>query len=369
MPFDHGPISFSICKLPDKLPDDLLTRLNDKKGYSLDSVLDEPQIGWVGSRHLLETRIDEETAFKGGYLYLVLRSAVRKIPPSLYTAECRIEELVVLNEKKIQSISRKQKKEIKESVKERLLKDMPPTLKGIPFVVDSTKDLLYLGATSTVQIGQFISYFLETMDLGPISLVPEIVAEDLFNINPDIVPTLPIGSECPDNIEDERSLGRDFATWMWYFQEVEGGTFAVDGLGSFSLMIDGPLSFKADGDSAQQAVIRKGLPTVSAEAQSALLTGKKLQQAKCSFVRDEEVWEFTLDAEHFCFRSMRLPEIEELDAQSQFQERVKYLNIFQRVFFHIFERYLRIVTDKKEFAGLVPKIQDWAQNLRVNGNE
>ena len=365
MPFANGPISFTMCKLSKDLPEDVLERFSNKRGYSLDSVLDEPQIGWVSSRHLLDTQIDEETAFSGGYLHLVLRSAVRKIPPSLFNAECRLEELTLLDKEKAPSISRKQKKEIRESIKERLLKTMPPTLKGIPFVVDSTKHLLYLGTTSSSQIDQFTNYFLETVDFGLIQLVPEIIAEDFFSVNPDTVFTLPISTDCPLRREGEKSLGRDFATWMWYFQEIEGGTFSVDDLGSFSIMVDGPLSFADNENGGQEAVVRKGLPTISAEAQSALLSGKKLQHAKFTLVRDDEVWEFTLDATGFGFRSMRLPEIEELEPHSQFQERVKYLNIFQRAFFHLFEHYLKIMTNKPLCEPLIPKIQDWIKNLRM----
>ena len=365
MPFNHGPISFTICKLPKSMPEDSLERFTAKKGYSLDTVLDEPQVGWVSSRHLLDTRIDDETAYTGGYLHLNLRSAVRKIPSSLFNAECRLEELALLAAEKVQSISRKQRKEIRESIKERLLKNMPPVLKGIPFVIDSTKDLLYLGATSSAQIGLFTNYFLETVDFGPTQLVPEIVAEDLFKINPDAIPTLHIANYRSEGDEIEKSLGRDFLTWMWYFQEIEGGTIDVEDLGSFSFMLDGPLSFTADGNGGRESVVRKGLPTISAEAQSALLTGKKLQRAKCSLVRDDEVWEFTLDATNFGFRSMRLPDIEELEPHSQFQERVKYLNIFQRAFFQLFKCYLDTVSDSSRYNSLVPKIQDWVKNLRV----
>ena len=365
MPFIRGPVSFTICKLPKKLPEDCLEKFAAKKGYSLETILDEPQIGWVSSRHLLDTRIDEETAYTGGYLHLVLRSAVRKIPPSLYTAECRIEELAALASEKVQSLSRKQRKEIRESVKERLIKSMPPVLTGIPFVIDSTKDLLYLGATSAAQIGLFTNYFLETLDFAPIQMIPEIATEDLFKVNPDAVPTLQIAKFCAGDNGAEKSLGRDFITWMWFFQEIEGGTFDVDGLGTFSIMLDGPLSFTADGNGGQEATVRKGLPTVSAEAQSALLTGKKLQRAKCSLVRDDEVWEFTLDATNFGFRSMRLPDIDEMEPHSQFQERVKYLNMFQRAFFRLFKLYLDTIGDSSRYNALVPKMQDWAKNLRV----
>ena len=72
MPFDRGSITFQACQLPRPLPDDALEGFAAKAAGSLDSVRDEAQLGWVSGRHLLERRIDQETAYLGGYLHLCL---------------------------------------------------------------------------------------------------------------------------------------------------------------------------------------------------------------------------------------------------------------------------------------------------------
>ena len=241
MPFDSGPVSFTVCKMPKSLPEDAIERFQEKKGYSFETLLDDPQIGWVTGRHLLDTQIEHDSAYFGGYLYLFLRHAVRKIPPSLFKAECRIEELALMKSMNSVFISRKQKKEIKEAITERLLKEMPPTLTGTAFVLDSQAEILYLAATSQSKIDQFMSHIHETIGFEPYALTPETMAEYFFDAKQTSYPTLLISEKSSDSEEGDLFLGRDFLTWLWYFQEIEGGTFSVNDLGSFSIMVDGPL--------------------------------------------------------------------------------------------------------------------------------
>ena len=364
MAFDKGSISFTICKMGKEMPEDAIEKFAEKKAGSLESVVDEPQVGWVSGRHLLDTRIDNETAYAGGYLHLTLRTVQKKIPPSLLKAEMRMEELALLQAEKAESLSRKQKKEIKKVITERLLKDMPPSITGISFVVDQNTGIIYLGSTSQSQIDQFLRVFYETIGFEPISLISETASEVLYNINPDSLPIVNFSPKITHTESDNISLGRDFATWVWYFQENEGGTFEVEDSGTFNVMVDGPLVLAADGRGALEAVIRKGLPTTSSEAKAALLVGKKLKQAKFTITKDDQNWTFTLDADNFSFRSMRLPEVEKgLDPMSQFQERIKYLDMFRKGFMGLFKRYLDLVIDSQKMVEISEKFHQWIENL------
>ncbi len=349
MAFDRGPVSFTMCTLSKELPDDAVEKFAEKKGYSLDTVLDEPQVGWVSGRHLLDTQIDDATLYAGSYLHLFHRSAQRRVPPSLLKAEIRIEELVLMQAMNSQSISRKQKKEIKEDVIDRLLKNMPPTLRGIPCVIDTVNQILYLGAASKSQVDQFLLLFYESIGFEPAPLTPGAMVELLHNTKPDSLPIVKFSRNAPNSESGDNLIGRDFATWLWYFQEIENGTFEVDSLGEFSIMIDGPLVFAADGNGALEVVVKKGLPTISPEAKAALSVGEKIRQAKFTLVRNDEIWSFTLDADNFAFRSMTLPVIDaQLDLVSHFEERIRLLDIFRRAFLQLFNRYFTLITDSNK---------------------
>ncbi len=364
MAFDRGPISFTMCTLSKELPDDAIEKFAEKKGYSLDTVLDEPQVGWVSGRHLLDTQINEETLYAGAYLHLFHRCALRKVPTSLLKAEIRIEELALMQSMNSQTISRKQKKEIKEDVTDRLLKNMPPSLSGIPCVIDKVNETLYLGAASKSQIDQFLLLFYESIGFEPVPLTPEIIVDLLHKTKPDSIPAVKFSRNAPNPESSDDLIGRDFATWIWYFQEIENGTFEVDNLGEFSIMIDGPLVLAADGNGALEVVVKKGLPTISAEAKAALSVGKKIRQAKFTLVRNDEIWSFTLDADSFAFRSMTLPVIDaQLDLVSHFEERIRLLDIFRRAFLQLFDHYFTLVTDSKKLQDKSESFYNWVESI------
>lgn len=362
MPFEHGTISCRVCLLPLPLPDDALARFDQKAAGSLESVKDEPQIGWVSGRHLLDRRIDDETAFMGGHLHLCLRQAVRKIPASLLRAECRMAELALQAESQGAPVNRKERKRIKEEITLRLLPQMPPQLSGTSFAVDAAAKRLYLGAASDKQVETFIGYFGDTVGVEPIPLSPEVAAKELCDTDPNDIPPINFSPEQPDG-NAGGTLGQNFLTWLWFLQEESGGTLPKSQLGEFAFMVDGPLVFVAEGPGAFESSIRKGLPTLSAEAKAALLVGKKLKRAKLVLARGKaENWTVTVDADTFLFRGLKLPEGEKLEAHSAFEERVTYLHIFQTVFFALFARFLKEAGDSSKFAGLQKRAKAWVKD-------
>ncbi|MCH2175300.1 MAG: recombination-associated protein RdgC [Lentisphaeria bacterium] len=363
MGFDVGSISMLMCKVNGEIPDDLVERFQKQAAYSLETVEDEPQVGWVTGRHLLDTKITEETAYTGGYLHMQLRKAMRKVPGALLKAECKIEELALMQAMNTIALSRKQKKEIREDVTERLIKTMPPTISGTAFVLDTNHNMLYLGATSMAAIDMFTISFYETTGIELMPLYPEIMAEEVFQENVMKLHQLSIGNT--DYVEEEQHLGRDFLTWLWYFKDVQGGQITHNQFGEFGIFMDGPLQFMADGPGAMESVVRKGFVQSSAEAKTALQVGKKLTRARVEIQRDKESWNFVFDADNFTFRSLKLPDGEELDPQSHFQERVLFLNILREVFYQLFDLYLQEVNNGEQAEKLETSMRDWIEEMKV----
>ena len=363
MPFDHGNVTCRVCLLPKNLPADVLARFEAKAAGSLDSVRDEVQIGWVSGRHLLERRIDDETAILGGHLHLCLRQAQRKVPSSLLRAECRMAELAYMAENKTPVVNRKERKRIKEEVTLNLLPKMPPQLSGTYFTVDASAKRLYVSATSDKQLENFLAFFSQTTGIEPIPLGPEMAARELFEANPDAAPPVNYSPELPDG-NAGGTLGQNFLTWLWFLQEETNGELPKTQLGEFSFVIDGPLTFIAEGEGngAHESTLRKGAPTISAEAKSALIVGKKLKRAKIILARSKtELWNVAVDADSFVLRGMKLPEGEALEAGAAFEERITALHIFQALFYALFERYLKEVRDSQKFAVLQKRAKQWVK--------
>ena len=364
MPFDQGNLTFRICRMPEAMPEDAVKKFAEHAGQPLEMVHDEPMWGWVSPRHLLDCNITEETIKTAGYYHLCLRQAERKIPASLLTAECRLEELSRMAAAGTDHINKKERKTIKEEVQQRLLPDMPPQLSGIYFVIDEAEKLLFTTATSQHALDIFLSMFNKTFGFEPIPLNPDLIATDMYGIAPEDVPGICISPNMKQpQGEGNGTLGENFLTWLWFYQEQRGGVLPPSKLGEFALMIDGPLTFVSEGSGALESVVRKGTPTISAEAKAALMVGKKLKSAKFILARDQnQEWSCTLDAEEFTFRGLKLPEGEAMDHDSIFEERMTNLFIFHSAFFGLFEKFLREMTDPAKAEEYQTKAREWVAN-------
>ena len=364
MPFEKGNLTFRICRLPEALPQNVVELFAQNAAGPLEGVMDEPQWGWVTPRHLLDTNITEDAIKMNGYYHICLRQAQRKIPASLLSAECRIAELSKMAEMGVDHLAKKERKAIKEEVSKHLLPQMPPQLAGTYCVIDTAENLLFTTAVSSHAFEIFAAWFLKTIGFEPIPLTPEVASASLFNIDGTTIPALCISPNLNrKDGEGNGTLGENFLTWLWYFQEARGGMLPQSKLGSFGLMIDGPLAFIAEGAGAFESVVRKGTPTLSAEAKAALLVGKKLKSAKFILAQDKNVeWSCTLDANEFIFRGLKLPEGEAMDPLGIFEERMTNLYTFHSVFFGLFQKFLTEMADSEKANAYREKAREWISN-------
>ncbi len=357
MSFDHGSFTVTIFELPEALPDNYLELFAAHRAGTLDSVTDEMQVGWVSGKHLLETRIEESTTVYGGGCFLTLRKAVRKIPTALLNAMCKREEDIWMRANEAEFVSKKVKREIKEDILENNLQKFPPAVSGIPLVIDLASNLVYLGTASTSQIDEVIGMFQQSCQVEPIQIAPPEILTREFNKTCTDLPGLELAN-VPFN---EPNAGRDFLTFLWYYNEI-GGMLEHPEYGSFQVALDGPLTFSGDNpecNGAAETTVKKGEnPLRSAEAKAALQVGKKLKKCRLSIVHEEQVWSCTFDADRFAFGSLKLPEGEKLDADSVLQERLFSMRIFTAAIYELFKLYAGIMlgADKeKELA----KMRNW----------
>lgn len=358
MPFDRGSFAFTMFDVPGELPENFLELFAAKKAGSLDSVTQEPQIGWVTGHHLLDTAIDEASAQLGGSYFLMLRQAVRKMPASLLNAVCKREEQAYMRANNLEYVSGKVKKQIREEAIEKYILKMPPALSGIPMVYEPHEKLLYVGASSRTQLDLFIEQFYQTTKVEPVQLTPGVLLERLFQSTEASFPVLTIGGR-PD---PEPVTGRDFLMWLWFYSETVG-KLEHPQYGEFDLMIEAPLVFI--GDEAQgsgETTIKKGdSPLRSAEAKAAIAVGKKLKKAKLTLTRANQIWSGTFDADQFAFSSFKLPEGDALTNDDEvFAERVLNLSIFREAISSYFRKFADVMLGM-EFPAFEKEIREWAQ--------
>ena len=358
MAFDNGPLSFCVYRLDEPIPDDILELFKANVALPLEQVKDEASNGWTG-RHLLEREFTEETCIIEDYIQVHFRTSELKVSAPILKAKCAQAEFGIMQEENLSGISRKRKKEIKENMSDELLASTQPTIKGFPLLIDPKNQRLYIGTSAAKSADSAVALFVESTGLSPIPLTPQtIMTEELGAA---------ASSYDPINITDshleadETWAGRDFLTWLWYLCEELGGEFTVPDLGVFSLMIDGPLNFISEVSGARESVIRKGVPTLSPEADSAVRDGKKLKSAKVAFAQGDETWTFSLDADYFTFKSLKLPDGTEFQYIPRFIERAESLDTFQKAFFALFSEFLTKFTGEVREQS-IDDMKTWLEN-------
>ena len=362
MAFDSGSVSFRLFYLQHSYDTGLVDAFAKSAAPAITSLNKDPLSGWVTGRHLLDREITEEKCVLGPYLYAMYMRAEKKVPESLLRAHCRLEEDVEMRARETDVLPRAVRAEIKQRVMDSLLPNMPPTLSSIPFVVDFRNDLLIAGAMSDKQIDTLSPAFKETAGTLPILLTPETAAIKRRQVNANDLD--PVSFSPDDALEPpaEATLGMDFFTWLWFAWEKEGGVYHLPDGREFGVMLEGPLTFYREGQGAYEAVLRKGTPINSREAATALFCGKKLRRAKVVIGQGDSVFAATLDAD-FAFRSLKLPKGEQLDPVGRFQERMGFVETFWGAWLSLYDRFLDLRTDPKQWPKTLGAMKQWIAHL------
>lgn len=358
MGFEKGSVSFRMYFASRDLTTEDVDKFAAAALPPLSTLAEEEVHGWVAGRHLLDRNITEENAFLGGYLRLSLTQAQKKVPTSLLQAECALEEMAVMEAEDKNYLNQTQRSEIKKQIKERLLPEMPVQLKGIDFVFDERSQMIYATALSDKQLDAFVLTLMQTTGCSATPADPETIAMRTSQI--DVQGWAP--SSFSDELEDgmvDGTAGREFLMWLWFCSEKRGGISQIPDVGEMAYVVEGPLTFVMEGKGAHEINLRKGEPMLSAEARTALISGKKLKKAKVQFVRGEEVWAFTFDADDFVFRSLKLPETETFDRVGKFQERMVFMETFREAFFYLYSEFAKERNDSKVWKETKEEMRKW----------
>jgi len=358
MGFESGALSYRAFYLSGRLPEDVVKRFAKHAIPPIETLGNGELNGWVSGRHLLDRKITDENAFLAGYLRLTLVKAEKKIPEALLRAECKMEELARMSAEGKAFLNRGERIEIKKEITERLLPTMPPTLTGIPMLLDSNSQVVYAGATTEGQMDALTIKFQEATGVKIIPMMPQTAALKRRNVSVEGIEPTSFSPELEDPLAGG-NVGQDFLTWLWFYSEVRGGLMTID-KDQYGIMLEGPLTFYLEGDGAHLTLLRNGSPLVSSEAKTAMLGGKKLLSAKITMAHQQESWTTMLDADNFIFRGLKIPKgEEELDAVSRFQQRMVALDRFMNAFLSYYDRFLDERLDHKQWKPVQKDIHKW----------
>lgn len=111
-----------------------------------------------------------------------------------------------------------------------------------------------------------------------------------------------------DGVDSHGFLGEEFLTWIWFRWETDGGEFPLPGGRVVGVALDDFLTFAAPSDEETEQTLRRGLPTRTEEARTALRQGHRLRKARLLIAEGERQWTATLDAPSLSLNGVKLPE-------------------------------------------------------------
>ncbi|MBQ9727513.1 MAG: recombination-associated protein RdgC [Kiritimatiellae bacterium] len=327
----------------------------------------EPISGWATSRFLLDREITDETCRAGKYLRVNFAKAERKIPKSLLTAYCRMEELAVMKERGLQSLSRKEKARIKDEMKKRMLPKMPPQLTGSDVSLDLASRRLYTDATSKGRIEKLEMLLAQTLHTAMVPLDPAGAAVRLFDVQAeDLAPV--VFSPQPNGDFVVNNVGFDFLTWLLYCIETGRTSFDLGGgLRDVRVALDGPVGLRLEAQGAHRVALRDGAPLGGVECQAALMAGKKVSSVKMALqLGPEDVYSAVVEGGSFAFRSLKPPALDaNRDAREIFVDRMGQLQVFTDAFYALFGAFLRERTDGASWDRTLRSIRAWLPKRRA----
>ncbi len=309
-----------------------LDRLTDRQaGRQRIASADGIETGWTAGDHILDTDFQLAKNIINDTLTFDLRVDVDKLPADLMRAYYSV-ELKALTEKNPSGFpSAKQKREAKESARERLEQEAQDgryrKRKCYPVLWDRLSNEVLFGATSITQVDRLCNLFDQTFGLQLECITSGRRAYQLAELNSrtrmvdDSAPSLFVPGVTPADvawIADESSrdfIGNEFLLWLWYQTDVASDTIRLADGSDVTLMLARTLTLECPrGQTGYETISSEG-PSRLPESRRAIQSGKLPRKVGLTLVRHSAQYELTLHAETLAVASGKLPAPDESISQ------------------------------------------------------
>lgn len=384
MGFASGSVTFRRFKVVGKHPSAIDQSILDKlHEFRLQlgeySVPEEVEYGWCGARHILDSSFSFEHNVFGDALFFGLRVDTNRVPASLKKAYQLMEEQAVAASNPSGFISKTQKRDVKEIVRQKVEDELKDgkfrRSKLVPILWDFSAAMLYCAAAGPTQ-EKLLEIFPRTFDLelepvsaGTLGLdVLEGIGrrrdyEDThptrFVIGPEgegIEPEYPWVAK---GAEPKDFLGNEFLLWLWYQADAGTGTVVAGKAGEVAIILDRSLDLEcAYGVTGRDSFKSDGVSRMT-EAAEALRVGKLPRKSAMILNALGHQYELSFNPELFYFSTVKLPEVEEAESpRVLFEERITLLRDLCQIADELFRVFLDIRAGSR-WEGVVSKIRHW----------
>ena len=310
-------------------------------GSKTGNIYEEPDVGFLGGAHLLDTEFSPEKNILGDAMHFGVRIDSCQIPSPIKRAWMHQELVGLMKDSEPGSRPNKaQKTEAKEAVEARCaveagkgnFKKMGET----SLLWDATTDTLMVSTSSEKTCDYCLGLLENAFGVEFQKLTSGTLAlewADEAEVNADMFATTPTsfhehsggGVVWWNGMSDNYDfLGNEFLLWLWWNWETNSNVIAlsdgseVSGMFARSLSLDCP-----DGEHGKESISSES-PVALPEAALAIRMGKLPRKAGLTLVRNGEKYDFALQAETFALGSARIsPADESADRSRDVNDRIE----------------------------------------------
>ncbi len=160
-------------------------------------------------------------------------------------------------------------------------------------------------------------------------------------------------------------LGMEFATWLYWQSETNGGKMKLSGLEEFELWFEAPVQLVADYGEATNVTLKGGTPLEGPEAHIALREGKKLSKAKLRVNYRNQTYTFGFNALNFAISGLKVPTPPNSHGPDFVFLRLEIFEEFEKFFDSIFQVFLKLRLNEQAWGMEHQEIRKWVKAFEV----
>ena len=287
------------------------------------NLLEEPDVGFTGGAHLLDTQFDLEKNVIGEALHFGIRVDSISVPGNIKRAWTQMELAGITKENQGGKPTKAQRDEAQAAVDQRCQDEAAKgnyrRMNLTSVLWDAATGTMYLSSTSEKNNDQCLglledAFGLQFKPLGPTALTQLYCADDAaaYESLQRVESTTFVEQGAAevtwwngmtDNVD---YLGNEFMLWLWWKWETGSSVMEladeteVSGIFARSLALDCPA-----GESGKESITSE-FPTELPEAGLAIRMGKLPRKAGLTLVREGQQFDLTLQAETFGVNAARI---------------------------------------------------------------
>lgn len=383
MGFDSGSITFRrfavVGESPAQADEKLMERLEEHALDPGEFGVEEVEYGWNAGRHIFDSNFSFENNVYNDCLFFALRVDTNKVPGDVKKAYTLMEEAALAKKNPSGFLSKAQKKEVKETVRQKIEEDIKSgrfrRSRLIPLLWDIPNQLVYSAASGAnfEKLAEIFerSFKLELQPLTAGSLAAQVLVgqgkrRDYEDAKPTRFAYGPDGESQPAEYpwtakgpQPKDFMGNEFLLWLWYHADVKDGEVATRGMGDVAILFDRSLDLDCVFGVTGKDTLRGTGPTRMPEARDALRTGKVPRKAFLTVHAKGSQFEFNFNPEQMMLGSAKLPEIEEAEnPRVLFEERITLLRDLSKTLDALYETFLAVRAGAG-WEGQVGQIRKW----------